>query len=182
MQISEGLLEEIEADEDLFVKFFSSYSEMVLSEARLFPRLSFTRVVDAHGSWRHDLKRVGEYEPAIANGLDHFKRAGHLSFWLRRMSPIIELVDVTTNLGDAEGLPLSADESAFRLVLEAYSNEYIAFDIGLQFCKFYEISLGSSRAINLILSRDYLVTMSNFMKFKTVSPHAMFLIYKSLFQ
>ena len=99
------------------------------------------------------------------------------------MSPIVEAVDATTNLADAEGMPLSDDEKAFRDLLFGYVNEYIAFDIGFQFCRYYETAKkgGSERATNLILSEDYLRTTCHFLKYKNVSPHALFLIYKSLF-
>ena len=99
------------------------------------------------------------------------------------MSPIVEAIDLTQNEADAPGYPISRDEEAFRDLLFGYHNEYMAFEIGYQFCRFYELSdpMPSQRADSLILTDDYYKTMCHFLKYKTVSPHAMFLIYKSLF-
>jgi hypothetical protein len=100
-----------------------------------------------------------------------------------RLGPVVEATDLTRNLGDAEGYPLSEDEIAFRKLLLGYCNEYLAFDYAYQICKYYEIGKegGSERAINLIPSRGYYQTMCQFLKYKNVSPHAMHLILKSLF-
>jgi hypothetical protein len=106
-----------------------------------------------------------------------------MAFWLRRVSPVVEAIDLTSNPQDALGYPLSEDELAFRDLLFGYCNEYLAFDLGFQFCRYYEIAKkgNSRRADGLILSEDYLRTTCHFLKYKNVSPHALFLIYKSLF-
>lgn len=182
MDIKAGDLESIE-DEATFIRFFGGYAEYVLYQARLLPRLSIPRVIEAHGAWCSDLKRVTDHEPQLGDGLDHFKRCGHLAFWVRRMSPVVEAVDTTKNLADAEGYAISADEQAFRDLLFGYCNEYLAFDLGFQFCRFYELAKkgGSVRAGQLVLSEDYIKTACHFLKYKQVSPHALFLVYKSLF-
>lgn len=181
MEIVEGLLEEIEQDEQKFISFISEFTEKALAEAGLFPRLSLARLIEAKGAWKNDLHRVGGNEPKLENGLDHFKRAGHLAFWLRRALPIVEYVDTTQNLGDAEGYPLDEQQKKFRELIAAYGNEFIAFEIGYQFCKYYEVAAGSERASNLILGEDFIRTTCHFFKFKSVSPHAMFMVYKSIF-
>ena len=137
----------------------------------------------AHGAWLSDLKRVNDHEPQLGGGLDHFKRRGHFAFWVRRMSPVVEAIDSTKNIADAEGYPLSVDEIAFRDLLFGYSNEYLAFDLGFQFCRYYEIGKtgGSARAQSLVLSEDYIRMACHFLKYKNVSPHSLYLIYKSLF-
>lgn len=181
MDIVEGRLQEIEADEGAFVNFYSTFSEEILQLARLYPRLSRPRIIEAHGAWTKDLERVGANENKLEEGLDHFKRAGHLAFWLRRMSPIVEFVDETSNIADGHEYTLDENELNFRDLLEGHANEYVAFDLGFQFCKFYEISLGNERAKSLALDEDYVRTTCHFMKYKQVSPHSLFMIYKSLF-
>jgi hypothetical protein len=182
MDIKAGDLEAIE-DEETFVRFFADYARSVLQQARLFPRLSKPGAIEAHGAWLSDLKRVNDHEPQLGEGLDHFKRCGHLAFWLRRMGPVVEAIDLTRNLDDAPGYDLSTDEIAFRDLLFGYANEYLAIDLGFQFCRYYEISKagGSTRANSLILDEDYIRTNCHFLKYKNVSPHALYLIYKSLF-
>lgn len=181
MEIVAGRLQLIEADEAEFVKFYSEYAEEILHIARLMPRLSRPRIIEAHGAWTKDLERVGANENKLQDGLDHFKRAGHLAFWLRRMGPIVEFVDETSNIADGSDYQLDDHERNFRDLMEGHANEYMAFDIGFQFCKFYEISVDSKTAEALSLDEDYIRTTCHFMKYKQVSPHSLFMIYKSLF-
>lgn len=183
MHIEAGMLESIEEDGDVFMQVFSDYTVHVLHEARLFPKLSKLRVIEAHGAWRNDMHRVSGSEPELEEGLDHFKRCGHLTFWIRRMSPVVEAYDLTAGVADAPGMPITEDEQAFRDLLFGYCNEYLAFDFGFQFCRFYEMNKNgrSPRAEGLALDEDYIRTVCHFLKYKSVSPHAIFLIYKSLF-
>ena len=97
------------------------------------------------------------------------------------MGPVVEAVDLTRSIADAPGYDLSPDEIAFRDLLFGYSNEYLAFDLGFQFCRYYEMENGSPRAAALVLDEDYIRTTCHFLKYKTVSPHALYLIYKSIF-
>lgn len=171
------------ADESQFVGIFSDYVTHALASARLYPRLNKVRIIDAHGAWQNDLHRVGNNEPQLNEGLDHFKQCGHLAFWLRRMAPLVDAVDLTKNTADAAGYDISSHEQALRDLLFGYPNEYLAFDLGFQVCKFYEAHRDNptERAKTISLSSEYYRTMCHFLKYKTVSPHAMFLIYKSLF-
>ncbi len=87
------------------------------------------------------------------------------------------------DFGDAEA-PMSAREKGFRTLLISYSNEYLAFDFGFQICKYYEAKhkkRPSYRARELVLSEKYYQTTCHFLKYKTASPHALQLLFKSLF-
>lgn len=171
-------------DPEVFVRKFSDYSADVLNTCRLIPVASRPRLYEAHGAWKNDLDRVGTNEPKLREaGLDHFKQCGHLAFWLRRLSPVVEAHDITLNLGDAEGYPLTDDETDFRKLLLGYCNEYLAFDYAYQICKYYELGKrgGSNRAEDLAPSRDFFMNICQFMKYKNVSPHALHLILKSIF-
>lgn len=173
-------------DRETFRRVFLEYAGTAMDAARFCPVPSPPRLYEAHGAWLMDMKRVQQHEPGLHDGLNHFKQCGHLAFWLRRMSPIIELMDV--NFGDSER-PMLPTETAFRSLLEGYTNEYLAFDFCYQICKYYEThktdqegnSISSERARTLLLSPDYYKTACHFMKYKNVSPHAMQLIYQSLF-
>lgn len=183
MIFTPGKIQEIE-DEKTFCVFVSDYAEAALRPARLFPRLSRQRLIEVHGAWKRDMERVGAHEKQLEDGLDHFKRSGHLAFWMRRFTPIVEAEDLTQNLADAAGYELLDTEREFRDLLFGYVNEYLAFDLGYQFTRFYEQTrLGASdRAKELVLNREYIAMACHFMKYKTVSPHALTMIYKSLFQ
>jgi len=98
------------------------------------------------------------------------------------MSPVIDAADLTYDR-EPQTPPLTKDEVALRNLLFGYHNEFIAFEFGYQFCLFYEINKpgGSERAERLSLSGDYYRTVCQFLKYKNVSPHALFLIFKNLF-
>jgi hypothetical protein len=180
MKINEKTLSELEK-RDTFLRVFSNYAMTATDSARLFPKLSKPRIYEAHGAWLMDLDRVGTHERHLTKGLDHFKRCGHLTFWLRRMSPIVEFMDL--NFEELEH-PMTDLEKAFHKLLISYSNEYLAFDFGFQICKYYETKhkkKPSKRAAELVLSQEYYQTTCHFLKYKTASPHALQLIFKSLF-
>ncbi|KQO42487.1 hypothetical protein ASF08_12850 [Methylobacterium sp. Leaf85] len=170
----------MQSDVGEFTQFVAEYSEEILSAAYLIPQLSRARLDEVHGAWTKDLERVEENENQLEEGLDHFKRAGHLAFWLRRMGPVVDFIDYSVNIADGIEYNLSEKEADFRDLMFGHANEYIAFDIGLQYCKFYEPQT-SLRAQGITLSDDYTRTTCHFLKYKQVSPHSLFMIYKSLF-
>lgn len=183
MKIDASTLVEIEGDKKAFGNFFSEFAMVTLERARLHPRMAPARLLDIHGAWCHDLKRVGDHEPHIEDGLDHFKRSAHLAFWIRRFDPVVEAIDLEKSLADAEGYGLTNDQKDFRNLLYGYVNEYLAFDLAFQFCRYYE-SHRTDGPVDLSafkLDREYIAMVCNFLKYKSVSPHSLTVILKSLF-
>lgn len=183
MRIRADTLQTIRADQQVFIRFFHDYCCDALKEARLFPRLSKFRVADVWRAWCDDMDRVGDREPKLEDGLDHFKQAAHLAFWVRRFTPVVEMADETGNIADSEGYPLTDGERRFRDLLYGYVNEYLAFDLGYLICSFHEQAKdgGSPRAQGLKLDDDYYRQICHSFKFKTISPHALAATYRSLF-
>jgi hypothetical protein len=179
MTIGARTLDDIEGSEEKFATFIIEYCEQVYARAGLSPRFSLQRLAEAHGAWKHDLSRVGTHEPKIEDGLDHFKRSGHLSFWLRRFAPIVEAHCTLDSREPTVG------ESQWRELLFSYANEYVAFMIGFNISLFYERYrsdlFDNPRAARVRLTNDYVETICHFLKYKSVSPHALTSIYKSLF-
>lgn len=166
---------------DRFIEVYSLFVVWSLDHARLFPRFGQQRIAEAHGAWRNDLSRVGNNEPRLDDGLDHFKQCGHLVFWLRRMSPVVSVVDLTASIQDGHEFHLRDEDRMFRDFLMAYMNEYLSFDLGFQICKRYEIDSGHDGAGDVTLTPEYYAMACHFMKYKHVSPHSLSLVYKSLF-
>ena len=183
MRIRADTLDTIGADKHAFIQFFHDYCCDTLGAARLFPRISEFRVAEVWLAWREDLARVGDREPKLDEGLDHFKQAAHLAFWVRRFTPVVEMIDLTQNLADPEGYPINDAEGRFRDLLYGYLNEYLAFDLGYLICSYHEQAKpgGSERAKGLRLDDDYYRQLCHSFKFKTVSPHALAATYRSLF-
>lgn len=70
-----------------------------------------------------------------------------------------------------------------RRRLQAYGNEYLAFDFGFRLAREYEIAKRKELGLNAdILSPDveFIDDLCYFLKFKSVSPHAIFCIYQAL--
>ncbi|RYC31894.1 hypothetical protein D3273_10690 [Lichenibacterium minor] len=183
MQITKDTLPALIESDTKFISIFKSYAEEAMWSARLVPQFSKPRLVEARGAWLNDVDRVGSHEKHLVNGLDHFKQAGHLAFWLRRMSPLIEASDPTQDIQDSSGYELDETESAFRDLLFAGPNEYLAFDFGFQIVRFYEMARIDrvTPCPDIRPSRDYYQTTCHFLKYKNVSPHGLHIIYKSLF-
>lgn len=164
---------------DFFINYYSRYVSETLWNIRLIPHLSRPRLIEAHEAWLADLKRVQKHESRL-KGLNIYKQAGHLAFWIRRTSPVTEAVDGTGNMSVGPA-PFTKRQLDFEKLITSYCNEYLAFDFGFQLVKFYRLGKPGGRAENLDLSVRYYKTVCQFMKYKQVSPHALHLIYKSLF-
>lgn len=168
-------------DLNKFKETFSEYVKEIADRALLFPKICSMRLYTAHYAWRDDIRRVGDREENLTQGLDHFKQCGHLTYWIRRTSPVIEYIDRATLFESADDL--YEDENALRELLSNYGNEYFALDFGLMICRYYEEERLDKQKdkISLSISTDFLIDICHMLKFKNVSPHAIYLIYKSLF-
>ena len=133
-------------------------------------------MVAAHGAWISDLERIERHEKQLIDGLDHFKRAGHLTYWIRRMSPIIDGHDPHYNPQDSDSHKVEPNSAELRMRERMFGfwNEYVAFEVGFQLCKFYELGQpGKRRRGEFFPSADYYETMCQFLKFKNVSSSAL---------
>jgi hypothetical protein len=181
--ISKTTLHSIAENFDDFKNEFVCYANTVSEKAQLLPIFVEFRLRDAHLFWKEDLDRVDAAEPHLKNGLDHFKQGGHLAYWLRRTSPVVEFKDMAGAYSAGCG-DLAEDGAALRELLYKCGMEYLAFDWAFQICLFHEKTRPDKtlRADQMSLSRDYIETICHFLKRKNVSPHALSLIFRSLFQ
>jgi hypothetical protein len=181
-KIDENTLARILTEFEQFKAFITEYiDDFALRGARLFPKYSVSRLKDAHHFWTQDIQRISKFS---LNGKtpDHFKQAAHLTYWLRRSGPVIDYLDAI-NPQDGVAEPPTAQENAVRDLLFNYSSEYLAFDLGYQVCRFYELGrlpVGAHPPA-FDIDMDYILTMCCFLKEKNVSPHALYLTFKSLF-
>jgi hypothetical protein len=158
-----------------FIKSIATYYQAEYERLRMSIRVSERRLRDAYGLWMDDMARVKFMELRGRSEPDHFKRAAHLAYWLRRCSPVIEVnEELTHDFKNVDKLR----EFYFR-----YGNEFIAFDIGYQLCLYFEVNKDGAEysLTDYKLTSEYIHIISHFFKTKSVSPHALFLIYTSLF-
>ena len=183
--LTRTILQDIVESYDRFEDAYFGYVDAVLEEARFMPQFSRPRLREVHHFWNNDLQRLEAHEADLTHGLDHFKCCGHLAYWLRRCAPMTELLDVAgAYLEEIRDLEPGSKRLALRNLLQSHTNEYLAFDWAFQICLFYEQTKppsGNPRAKAELLTEDYVRTICHFLKSKNVSPHALFLVFKSLF-
>jgi len=152
-------------------------------------------LIETHGFWTGDLERVLNHGIDNSENLDFYKQVGFLAYWLRRRAVIgfRELND-SENFSDPIKLKDHINTLPSRMNFYArYYNEYSAFIFGTQLCMNYWINRlrknpeyseeqikvyieNTARKIK-VFSNDASVLL----KHKSVSPHALYLIYKALF-
>ena len=169
------IFEELKKDEDKFAKIISrELGRTVLYHGHRI-NLSTTKIHEAYEFWCNDLQRVKFHELATSSDLDHFKQSAHLVYWLRRANPINEIFY-------AEADP-TAEELRWHDLLKHYGIQFTSFQLGFDLCRFFESEkIGSVYYTNdFELDYDFYATVSHMLKTKNVSPHSIFIIYKSLF-
>jgi len=172
-------------DRETFVMFMAYNLMFVARRWGCHVHVNRLRLEEAFDFWVEDTTRVlAERMPPETQELDDFKHAGFIAFWLRRRIPVEDVEFLTVRKF------LEEDEDFFL----GYCNEICAFTIGLWICTFYQShttaiegnvqSLRDNRlnylqacTIDFPLFRDIVVTL----KHKNVSPHDLYLIYRSLF-
>ena len=156
---------------EFFYEVIADEIDLVASHFGCEAEISEIKLLEAQSTWLHDLRNL---RVAESDEPDHFKHAAWLCHWLRKKS-------VISRLGIHQ-------EERLTEVFEDHFNEYVAFAIGLKLVIFYECcerglsdeTIAKSVATSAIpaLIRDVAVYLSH----KNVSPHAIYLIYKSLMQ
>ena len=152
------------------------------------------RAYEAHDLWIEDLERLLEHGIEDSSDLDIYKHAGFLTYWLRRRL-VINTVEIDNS--DSPNPKISIKEHIDNLPSNMkeylqYHNEMSAFEFGMQICFNYRINNlqenGASKEeieefINRV-SKNSAVIISDivvFMKQKSVSPHTLYLVFKTLF-
>jgi len=178
MQIDDKTLPSLEVF-DSFKKIFEAHVREVTKDALLSPIYSLPRLRDVHYAWRQDMSRLSQHEEKLANGLDHSKQCAHLVYWLRRQSPVVDYNDWHALQEDEYLYPEEIEKRDF---IAKYGSEFIAFDFGFQICSYYALErLDNPLHAQPRLTMDYLTDVCHMLKFKHASPHALYLIYESLF-
>lgn len=144
-------------------------------EGHIKPVFSHALMHDAWESFRWDTKRLDDN---MSSKPDHFKICGFAAYWLRRNSPVIGLKKSNTKI--------TRDKQVKELqhLLTKYGRSFLAFHLGYEICHFYERNReegGLPGSAPRIPDADFVETLCYVMKYKNLSPHAMGMIYRSLF-
>jgi hypothetical protein len=165
-------------DQKVFIEVVRNHLSVLMRPYQLSAALSLPRLNEAYSYWIADLGRLGTHELDGSNP-DHFKQAGHLSYWIRRTRPIIdmEVISIETR---ADLSPEDAYKDEYKLFFN-YGNEYLAFELGFHLSNFYVLFDAKKPGKLVLPSWDLIECACHFLNAKNVSPHALFLIYKAFF-
>lgn len=174
---------------EAFIDFMLANYNFIAEAYGFETNMSRRRLTEAQSLWMFDMDRVLKEMPPKTRQLDHFKQAAFLAFWLRRLLPVNE-----TRLRH----PPRGDETMFfeqrQIDFLRYGNEIAALLIGFQICLFYE-SARATRAANEVafhrdradylrrvtFPQDLLMDYAMILKHKSLSPHSLYMMYRSLF-
>ena len=166
-----NLLEEVIQEEDGFRKYL--HQEYAYEAgAGFYDLLLSDRVVhDVYECYTEDAERLAGKMPTVP---DHFKHAGILAYWLRRHNPILSWKET--------GVMPHNEYASARDFLMRYGHVYLAFAYGYRICLLYvRESTGGKTMPELTPNPNYIESICNLMKYKSVSPHSLGFIYRSLF-
>jgi hypothetical protein len=155
-------------------------------------QMSVRRLGEAYDFWQEDTRRaLAEGSRPETRELDHFKHASFITFWLRRLCPVNETF---LNRSFPNGR-LRRGVSEVQEHFLRCGNELCAFLIGLQICIHYEVMLREARQPNVVnlrvhtasflqtcrLDDELLDDFVMILKHKNVSPHAIYIAFRSFF-
>lgn len=155
--------------------------------------LSERRIGDAHDYWLGDVERtLTSSTDDETTELDHFKHGAFIAFWLRRLVIINDIwfrpEDHATSIA-GESVPSVAQIQFYR-----FGNEICALYAGFFICLAYETYAKTERlrqgdVTRVITDATYVQAIPDtirneypkLLKHKNVSPHALYMLYRSLF-
>jgi hypothetical protein len=153
--------------------------EKVAKENKCWVAMSDARLDEARILWMDDVVRMriapGDTQTASLDEPDHFKQSGHLAYWLRRRI-------VANAIRESDGGEPTDAIKKFIL----YGAERCSFYVGYLICLGFATSHLHGRQRQDVLARielttEYQYDVAVLLKHKNVSPHALYLIYRSLF-
>jgi hypothetical protein len=147
--------------------------------------MSERRLIEAYDYWQEDAKRT--LQNGIGEGtksLDHFKHASFIAFWLRRTNPVNDIKGWSP-------VPLVERDDVSNFY--QFGNEICALMVGFQLCVFYQLGPLTGNSVVAMRSRlqnilsmrlppELLHDFATILKHKSMSPYAIYLLYRSLFQ
>lgn len=188
------IFNKIESDRNWFYDFVCfQYQCISFNERPIKPLISKYNVMEAHALYLKDIYRLENMENG-GNPAEETKRAAFLAYWLRRLSPIHGILS-------RPNVSLAEDDIFLRL----YANEFCALDLAFRLIRYFEVQkiarlIENSPKANLILDegyqvkleklcdirsyalpKDYIKDFCHLLKEKNLSPHALYVIMKSLF-
>ena len=175
LTITSAIFEELADSEKEFAKKVRVFYTDFCRGAGYEPAWIDARLDDAWVAFQRDKQDVRKSLPKGSPGGDHFKLCGILVYWLRRYAPVADMRDLSMNIAALPG----ADK--LQPLLQKYPSELPAFEMGLTICDFFAENAANGGTDRPGVDLDYYEAVCYLMKFKSISPHSMGMIYRSLF-
>lgn len=162
-----------------FLNFVKFNFDIFASHYKCEITISARRTLEAFDGWNRDTERtLSEMNSHHGSqGLDHYKQAGFLAYWLRRRDVLEEITAMQNPIPGIARDYISPLQETFI----DFGNEIGSFLFGFHYCLRYEYGRRISDLRACQLPEDYILAMAVMLKQKNVSPHALYLVYKSLF-
>ena len=175
LDITRDIFDDLAGTREIFAKKIRQHYIALYFGGGYEPTLDPGRMEDAWVAFQRDKKHAPNSMPDNSYSPDHFKLSGILVYWLRRFAPVYDVRDLSA-VRDAP--PVLSE------LLKKYPSELPAFDLGMSICSYFENpgKLRPDTAPDITKNDyDYYKTICYVMKFKSLSPHSMGMIYRSLF-
>lgn len=177
LEFTRDIFEDIAEDSEVFCERITQHYTYLFAKGGYMPIIQEKHLYDAWDAFCHDKNHAADsLHPESKGKPDHFKLSGILAYWLRRSTPVCGLRNL--NL-------VHQKYPIFQELLKKYPSELSAFDMGLFICSRFETERvdNSSSYVPAIEANnfDYYRDICFLLKRKSLSPHSLGMIYRSLF-
>lgn len=172
LEITADIFNQLAENEDDFASAVRKHGVWLFRQGGCEPILGKSRLHDAWDAFRHD-KEDAQSRPPEKGWPNHFQQAGILAYWLCRFAPVY----------DSRDLSMPPGSETLAELIKNYPSDLLAFSMGLAICHFFESHQNAPSVVPKVEENqyDYYKAICYVMKFKNLSPHAMGMIYRSLF-
>jgi hypothetical protein len=179
-----NLMKSLENPSAQFDPFFCNFIEHNFNVfARFYKcevKLSTLRTIEAKDNWHVHRARWLEIMRSAhgSTGLDHYKLAGLLTFWLRRRI-VVERVLPTPY---PPGLGIEPDYlSPLQETFLKSGNEICSFLIGYHLCVRFELDPPRIELASFYMPDDFVESAGTMLHQKEISPDGLYMMFKGLF-
>jgi len=178
-------------NKDFFVKCIEYNYQRYATPHNIKISLSKYRLHESHSYWIEDLKRFKDNNIEDCDELCMYKQASFLSYWLRRRMVINNFDHLNQEMPYITGAVEKTQDLPSNMVnYIKLCNEYSSLMIGINICLNYRLqekkfTTAADKELytnNIGEKVSALIQdMSVNLKKKSISPHSLYLLYKSIF-
>lgn len=179
-KVKNTIFEDLAKDSKTFSQQVTVHYHYLFAIGGYGPYLNDARLFDAWDAYRHDRKHALDSLPKGNKEPDNFKSSGILAYWLRRTAPVY---DLRYPFGAKEPSVSDSTTLMTRELIEAFPSEFAAFNFGMYICSSFQTENKKNPTVPAIEDNNYNYywDICYLLKRKSLSPHSLGMIYRSLF-